>query len=34
LLIGSGGDSFEVPGRNGIRFEHGATVLPAPDGAE
>lgn len=27
-------DSFAVAGRNGIRFEHGAAVPPAPDGAE
>ena len=27
-------DSFRVAGRNGIRFEHGAAVPPAPDGAE
>ena len=27
-------DSFRVAGRNGIRFEHGNTVPPAPDGAE
>jgi len=27
-------DSFKVPGRNGIRFEHGGTVPPAPDDAE
>ena len=27
-------DSFKVAGRNGIRFEHGAAVPPAPDGAE
>ena len=27
-------DSFRTAGRNGIRFEHGAAVLPAPDGAE
>jgi hypothetical protein len=27
-------DSFAVPGRNGIRFEHGAGVPPGPDGAE
>jgi|GEM_PF-833573 hypothetical protein len=27
-------DSFRVAGRNGIRFEHGAGVPPAPDGAE
>lgn len=27
-------DSFRVAGRNGIRFEHGADVPPAPDGAE
>lgn len=26
--------SFAVAGRNGIRFEHGAAVPPAPDGAE
>jgi hypothetical protein len=26
-------DSFAVAGRNGIRFEHGAGVPPAPDGA-
>jgi hypothetical protein len=26
--------SFRVAGRNGIRFEHGAAVPPAPDGAE
>jgi hypothetical protein len=26
-------DSFKVAGRNGIRFEHGAAVPPAPDGA-
>lgn len=24
-------DSFKVAGRNGIRFEHGADVPPAPD---
>lgn len=27
-------DTFRVAGRNGIRFEHGDTVPPAPDGAE
>jgi hypothetical protein len=27
-------DSFKVAGRNGIRFEHGNAVPPAPDGAE
>jgi hypothetical protein len=27
-------DSFKVAGRNGIRFEHGAAVPPAPDGPE
>jgi hypothetical protein len=27
-------DSFAIAGRNGIRFEHGAAVPPAPDGAE
>lgn len=27
-------DSFKSAGRNGIRFEHGAVVPPAPDGAE
>jgi hypothetical protein len=27
-------DSFAIPGRNGIRFEHGAAVPPAPDGTE
>ena len=27
-------DSFKVAGRNGIRFELGAAVPPAPDGAE
>jgi hypothetical protein len=27
-------DPFKVAGRNGIRFEHGAVVPPAPDGAE
>jgi hypothetical protein len=27
-------DSFAVAGGNGIRFEHGAGVPPAPDGAE
>lgn len=27
-------DSFKVAGRNGIRFEHGAAVPPAPDGAD
>ena len=27
-------DSFKVAGRNGIRFEHGAGVPPARDGAE
>jgi hypothetical protein len=27
-------DSFRAPGRNGIRFEHGADIPPAPDGAE
>jgi hypothetical protein len=27
-------DSFRVAGRNGIRFEHGAAVPPAPDGGE
>jgi hypothetical protein len=27
-------DSFRVAGRNGIRFEHGAAVPPAPDGVE
>jgi hypothetical protein len=27
-------DSFAVAGRNGIRFELGAAVPPAPDGAE
>lgn len=26
--------SFRVPGRHGIRFEHGAAVPPAPDGVE
>ena len=27
-------DTFKVSGRNGIRFEHGDTVPPAPDDAE
>lgn len=27
-------DRFRVAGRNGIRFEHGCAVPPAPDGAE
>ncbi|MGH3495664.1 MAG: hypothetical protein ACRDQ1_20880 [Sciscionella sp.] len=27
-------DSFAIAGRNGIRFELGAAVPPAPDGAE
>jgi uncharacterized protein YggE len=27
-------DSFRVAGRNGIRFEHGDAVPPAPDGAD
>jgi hypothetical protein len=27
-------DSFAIAGRNGIRFEHGAAVPPAPDGGE
>ena len=27
-------DSFAIAGRNGIRFEHGAAVPPAPDGTE
>ena len=27
-------DSFKAAGRNGIRFEHGAAVPPAPDGGE
>jgi hypothetical protein len=27
-------DSFRASGRNGIRFEHGAGVPPAPDGAD
>jgi hypothetical protein len=27
-------DSFAIAGRNGIRFEHGAAVPAAPDGAE
>jgi TPR repeat protein len=27
-------DSFRIAGRNGIRFEHGAGVPPAPDGVE
>jgi hypothetical protein len=27
-------DAFKVSGRNGIRFEHGAAVPAAPDGAE
>lgn len=26
--------SFAIAGRNGIRFEHGAAVPPAPEGAE
>jgi len=27
-------DSFSIAGRNGIRFEHGAAVPPAPEGDE
>jgi hypothetical protein len=27
-------DSFRITGRNGIRFDLGAAVPPAPDGAE
>ncbi len=27
-------DSFRSAGRNGVRFEHGAVVPPAPDGAQ
>jgi hypothetical protein len=27
-------DTFKAAGRNGIRFEHGAAVPPAPDGTE
>ena len=27
-------DAFKVAGRNGIRFEYGEVVSPAPDGAE